>query len=921
MVAGMALLPGTTPGLALSFLFSDIEGSAILWERRPDDMTNALADHDQIMNQATLENGGRVFKTVGDAFCCVFTNSGAALVAATSAQRSLQRHPWPKQLGALRVRMGIHTGSAVERDGDYFGPTVNRTARIMSVAYGDQILVSSVTAESLTSGSTKEIELRDLGRHRLRDLREAETIYQAIAEGLRADFPPLRSVDSRANNLPCQISTFIGRESELSELSSLLRAHRLLTITGAGGMGKTRLSLQLAAGAIGEYKDGAWFIDLSGVNDPSLVAQSFCAQLNAKESSHELLSDTLLRYLKDRQLLLVVDNAEHLLEAVASTVKPLLEGCPLLSVVVTSREPLHVPGEQVYRLAPMSGPDADSDATALSTRDSTLLFLERAREAVPDFVVGDADTADVISLCRRLENIPLAIELAAARVTVLTVEQLNRRLSPSLDLLSSRSKLNDRHRTLESTIDWSYRLLTDDEKVFFESLSIFVDGFSLEACEAIGIRDDSAACTLDLLQSLIEKSLVSTRASGASPRYQMLDVIRHFAERRASVEPRCASMHQRHYRFFLGLVAGGGDVRSTLRHGNWINAIATDIGNCRAALEWALHEKVANAGQLICSLAAYWQDRSQLTEGRLWLARFLAEFPETATLFARVLRFAAFFAACQDDYDEATRYASHLQTIAAHRGDKLMEAEALHSLAVTENRRGNIAKAVSQYGEALALFDAAGDKRSSLITVLNLINALVESRELLRCNDLLERAEHLIPIVTEVELTALALGLRGILALRYDRLSEAEAFIRQALSIQTSLGSARRVEDLNSLAEVRARQGATAEAIDIVRESLALSVESEEHNNVIRSLEVFSFVLFSGGRDDESIKSLAAARALRDRYSYRSQALFGGEELEAALRKNAGDNFEVLFSSVSTMNWKAIAGALLQAPASPVENR
>ena len=351
---GFTPVPARFPSGVVTFLFTDIEGSTKLWERSPDVMRDALSDHDRILRDAVAANEGVVFKAVGDAFCCAFAVPEKAVRASIDAQRSLQGRQWPGDLGGLRVRTGIHSGSAVQRDDDYFGPTLNRTARLMSIAYGEQILVSAATEALLRDVLTDDVSLRDLGTHRLKDLSRPENAYQVVAPGIRTEFPALNTLDSRPNNLPSQASSFIGRETELAELCQLVRERRVVTITGPGGMGKTRTSLQVAAALLDEYPDGAWFVDLSGLKDASLVAQSIGATLGISELPNETMRATLLDELREKRLLLVIDNAEHLIAEVTAVVGDLVARCPGMSLLVTSREPLHVAGEQVYRLEPMS---------------------------------------------------------------------------------------------------------------------------------------------------------------------------------------------------------------------------------------------------------------------------------------------------------------------------------------------------------------------------------------------------------------------------------------------------------------------------------------------------------------------------------------------------------------------------------------
>ena len=451
------LMNTVRPTGTVTFLFSDIEGSAELWERHPEAMCSALAQHDALLQDIVARNGETVFKTVGDAFYCAFDLPERAVSAAVAAQRALKAHLWPAEIGHLGVRMALHSGSATERDGDYFGSTVNFVARLTEAAYAEQILVSSSTALLLKNAG---VELRYLAKHRLKGFSEAETIYQVVGENLRRDFPALASVESYANNLPSQISSFVGRSTELHELHRLL-SNRLITIAGPGGMGKTRIALQLAFESLPEYPDGTWLVELAKVHDAALIPQTIAAALNLRESPQQPLEATLLAHLANKRALIILDNSEHLIEGITPLVKLLLARCPGLTLLLTSREPLHIIGERMFRLCPMGNVPVDGHIRRLESYDSTRLFVERARAFRPDVPVNDAESRDIASICSKLEGIPLAIELAAARVTSISLAQLNRRLTKTLALLVSKDRSEDeRHRTLKGTIDWSYQFST-----------------------------------------------------------------------------------------------------------------------------------------------------------------------------------------------------------------------------------------------------------------------------------------------------------------------------------------------------------------------------------------------------------------------------------------------------------------------------
>ncbi|MEA2688388.1 MAG: hypothetical protein QOD51_995, partial [Candidatus Eremiobacteraeota bacterium] len=444
----------------VTFLFTDIEGSTRLWESDAAAMSVALAAHDAILRAAITESGGVVFKTVGDAFCAAFTRPEDALEAALGAQRRIAAHPWGEPIGTLRVRMGIHTGTAVVSEGDYFGPTVNRVARVTSIGHGEQILVSSTTAALLRDVLRDGVTLSDIGTHRLKDLARPEPTYQVLAPGLRSAFPALKSLESRPNNIPFEISSFIGRDAELAAVGDALRDRRLVSIVGPGGIGKSRLALQVAAQALDQFAGGAWVVALSPLHSEELIANAVADILHVRETAQERIEDTIARELADRQLLLVLDSAEHLLAGTATFANTLLRRCASVKVLVTSREPLHLTGEFVYRVGPL--------------QHAAELLLDRAREVLGDFVPDGAALQVIEDICGKLECIPLAIELAAARLATLPLGELNARLARSFSVLVSRdSTKEERHRTLRATIAWSYDLLDPREAELMRALGVF----------------------------------------------------------------------------------------------------------------------------------------------------------------------------------------------------------------------------------------------------------------------------------------------------------------------------------------------------------------------------------------------------------------------------------------------------------------
>src|SRR5215208_5412556 len=489
------------PGDPLTFVFADLESSTRLWERFPDAMKGAMERHDDILREAVNGAGGRVVKVTGDGLMAVFVSPSAAVAAALEAQRELQREAWG-ETGPLRVRMGIHAGVAQQRGADFYGPPVNRTARLMAAAHGGQVLLSAAAAR-LADRLPAEAGLRDRGEHRLKDLAQPERIFQLTHAELASDLPPLATLSERPNNLPTQTSEFLGREIQLSAIRDLLDADRLrlLTLTGPGGIGKTRLALQAAANQIDRFEDGVFFVDLSPVRDAEAVFQAVVRAVGVSASTDEPPLAVLKQALRGRRLMLVLDNFEQVMEAVDG-VSELLQQCPGLKALVTSREALRVRGEHLFPVPPLALPVGGAAAAELvSEYDAIRLFVERAREVQPNFTLTDENARAVAEICARLDGLPLAIELAAARLTLFSPDELRRRLDRGLDVLRGGPRdLPARQQTLRSMIEWSYDLLQDDEREVFQLLSVFVTA-RLEAIEAVAASLEQLA-RVDVVERL-----------------------------------------------------------------------------------------------------------------------------------------------------------------------------------------------------------------------------------------------------------------------------------------------------------------------------------------------------------------------------------------------------------------------------------
>jgi predicted ATPase/class 3 adenylate cyclase len=847
--------PLRLPTGTVTFLFTDIEGSTALWGRAPAAMNEALANHDAIFRDVVAAHDGAIFKTVGDAVCAAFARADSAITAAIAAQRRLDAQNWPHETGPLRVRMGIHTGQAIERDNDYFGPALNRVARLMSIAHGGQVLVSRATAAVVDGILDSSIHLRDAGVHHLKGLAEPETAYQVLAPGIEVEFPPRLASGGLPNNLPAQISSFVGRTNELATLSELTLQHRLVTIVGPGGIGKTRISLQLAENILARFPDGAWAVELAAVSDPALIAQTIADAFRLREQPQSPIDDQLIAFLAVKKLLLVLDNSEHLVAATALLAKRLLVHCPDLLIVTTSREPLHVVGEQVFRLPPLGA-------------ESVELFLDRARAVRPDFALSEADRSTVAAICTRLEGIPLAIELAAARIVTLPLPELSKRLAQRFDLLTSRDGTQDeRHRTLWAAIDWSYRLLDDADRTFLRNLAAFEGGFSLDAAATVAEIPNTAA--LDRSESLVDKSLAIVQLDDATARYSLADLVKEYLRRELHERGEDRALCGRHFDYYRAY-AQGGDDRSIGARETWMARITADIANIRTAIQWGVVERPAEAAEILVELSNYWQARGSITEGEKQLRRILA-LPEVADLQrAPLLRRAATFATIRGAYDDARELTLEARDAYERLGDAGGIAEALHNVAVIAHRTGDDVGAERHYGEALSQFRHVGHTRGELACLLNLTLLALKIDDFATAERYLGEAGPIAEKLADAGMQSYLIGLFGTLAFRRGNFEEAVRSYAEALAIKRRLGERfDTAEILDRIAEATLKLGDIAAARETSAESLRIALELDAHVLIIRSFETFAEIALYDSDAFEARTCFEHARALREEHGYR----------------------------------------------------
>jgi predicted ATPase/class 3 adenylate cyclase len=612
----MAGLPTGT----VTFLFTDLESSSRLWEESPEAMKGALARHDVILREAVEGHGGQVVKTTGDGVHAAFGRAEDALAAAVDGQRALCAERWA-ETGPLRVRMGLHSGTAEHRSGDYYGPALNRATRVMSLGHGGQVLCSQATADLVRDSLPQSVDLLDLGSHALRDISRPEDVFQVTHPDLERDFPPLHSLESAAGNLPPQRTEFIGRDQELSRLEKLIDRSRLVTLTGVGGVGKTRVALQAAVSLRARFDDGAWFVDLGPVDDADLVSAAVASALKLPDRRLGSPQDAIVASARDWRALIILDNCEHVIEASARLAEFVTDRCPAVVIVATSREPLGIDGEQVLAVGPLPVPAPDDAGTLeeILHNESVRLFVEQASAARAGFSLTDDNARVVASVCRRLDGIPLAIELAAARTQSMSPDSILARLNERFRLLShGRRTALARHQTLRAAVDWSYDLLDPAEQFVFARLSVFAGGFTLEAAEAVATDDANPLDVVDTLSGLVAKSMVLLDEQAMTSRYRLLETMREYAADRLEELDRPERVADRHADYYLQLSEQAAPHILGSDYLTWTRRLEDEHDNLHAAL-WVRDRDPARLTRLAKALAGFWRRQRHYQEALGWI--------------------------------------------------------------------------------------------------------------------------------------------------------------------------------------------------------------------------------------------------------------------------------------------------------------
>jgi predicted ATPase/class 3 adenylate cyclase len=778
----MAELPTGT----VTFLFTDIEGSTRMIQRLGDRYASLLEDHGDILRGAFRDAGGYPVSTEGDSFFVVFQSAPSAVSGAAAAQRALGGHSWPDG-EQVRVRMGLHTGEGKLGGDNYIGIDVHRAARIAAAGHGGQVLMSGSTQAVVEGNLPAGLSVRDMGKHRLKDLENPEHLFQLVVDGLPDEFPPVRTLDARPNNLPGQLTSFVGRGREIEGIKEALDATRLLTLTGPGGTGKTRLSIQVGMELLGTFEHGVFFVPLASIEDPALVTSTIAHTLGLAEETRPIM-ETLTEHLRDKEMLLILDNFEQITEA-APVVADLLQVAPRLTCLVTSRAVLHVTGEQEYPVPPLQLPDIEHlpPLDVLSQYEAVSLFIQRSKAVHPGFAVTDENAPAVAEICARLDGLPLAIELAAARVRVLSPDAILERLQHRLALLTGGARdLPRRQQTLRDAIAWSYDLLDGPEQILFARLSTFVGGCSLEAAEPV-CATELGIDILDGLSSLVDKSLLRRLDTEAGePRFRMLQVMREYAMERLDERKDVEEVRDRHADFFLGLAEEAEPHLLGPDQARWLDTVELEHDNIRSALEWLKRNDVTRALRLAAATWRFWQFRGFLQEARARLTELLSLPAASADLDlrAKALEAAGGVAYWQADFDVARQL--YEETLGIHRdhGNRGAEATALYNIAFTYSVPGTdheLARKLTT--EALAIFRELGDRSGEAKCLWGLAWSLWLERDLDRARSYLVQAEGAFRDLRDPFSLGWTLHTLGLVEMVERRFDEARSRFREGLGI------------------------------------------------------------------------------------------------------------------------------------------
>jgi len=902
------------PSGIVTFLFTDIEGSTKLAQEFPDKLLVYLEKHNKILYESIESNGGFVFKKAGDAYCSAFENADDAVKAAIEAQLKLSDEK--RDISVIKVRMGIHTGNAEWNGNDYMGyMTLARTSRIMSAAYGEQILVSNDAVELMKSNN--EISCRDLGMRRLKDVIEPIRLYQVSAKSLREDFPPLKTLDARPNNLPVQLTSFIGREDEIKQIKNIFKKTRLLTLTGSGGSGKTRLSLQIAADVIDDFENGVWFIEIASLSDTASLHQAIMKVFGLKEQPNRNPEETICEYLLEKEMLVILDNCEHMIAQCANLADILLGKCPKLKIISTSREALRCDGEQIHRVRSLESPDPNEEISQenLLQYEAVRLFIERALMLNKDFRLTKDNAPYLKEICYRLDGIPLAIELAAARTKILSVEKIFDRLKDRFRLLSGgiRTAL-PRQQTLKALIDWSFDLLTDEEKILWRRLSVFTAGWTIEAAEEV-CSDEilEKEKILDLSDQLAEKSIIVYEPE--KDRYRILETLKQYGEEKLRVSNETESVMAKHLHYYMDFAEKGEVKLKGSEEKIWLEILETEHGNIQSAIEWSVTKAgdKEEGARLAGAIQIFWSIRGHITTGKRLLESVLANQSEVSkevlgkvkTRLGSQLIFLGEFEKSKEyleeglvllrecgekkvitdtinmlgnvdlylgDNDMAQKLFEENLSISRSTGNKHVMAITLNNLGNKKYIEGNYAEAQRLYEESLAVRRELGNVQGVAISLYNLGNITLDQCEYENSKKLFEESLEISREVGDKRMIASSLNCLGGIATMQEDYDGARKLIEESLTLNRGIGEKRNIaRSLSFLGRLEQNLGFYEKAQNIFEETFALPSQIGEKSGIALALNDLGNIFFLLENYEQSQKyyeeSLNLRQELREKRS------------------------------------------------------
>lgn len=864
------------PSGKVTFLFTDLEGSTKLAQKYAGKMHKILLDHENLFRKIISENNGYTFKSIGDAFCCAFEESADAVIAACQIQ--MMMNTGKSDDTELKVRIGIHSGDAEWIGRDYSGYlTLAQSNRVMSAAYGGQIILSKEVYSAAKSKTPSEISFRDLGQRRLKDLIHPVHLYQVVSEGLKEEFPPLKTLDLRPNNLPVQLTSFIGREDEITEIKSLISETHLLTLTGAGGSGKTRLAIHAGAELLSDFSSGVFLAELASLSDPIYINTEIASSLKINPDGKKDINSVLIDYLKDKELLLILDNCEHLIKECAELTDMLLKSCPKLKILASSREPLHSIGEIIYNVPVLSLPDMNSnlDFESITRFESVRLFTERANAVNAKFKITAENLRIIGQLCRELDGIPLAIELAAARVKILPVDKILERLKNRFNLLTGGKRTSlPRQQTLKAMIDWSYDLLSEKEKLLFLRLTVFNGGCTLEAAEKIcqdNILDESDI--LDLISNLIDKSLIKVYESEFNIRYTMLETIRQYGNYKLEESENQEALIAKYSRYFFKFTRDSEEKLRGSGQREWLIRIKDDYENIRECIRASLEKDSALAMKFCAALGKFWEMQSYFSEGLEYIDRAMNRLnPEDQELTGKGLYWKGFFLIQKGKYNDSRIYLERCAELFREAENKDWEARSLLALGIMNLYISDYEMLYYYYDKSISIAKEINNETYIAGNLQILASALMQQSRYDEAREKFEESLTLFRKLNDFVSQAKIIGNIGLLEywlLNYDK---AVSYYEESLSLRKELNDKQGIAiALNNLGAVYYMQGHHDKARQLLEESLKITRDLGDIRIMVFPLSTLGLIETEYKKYNESIRLfkevILISKELNDKYS------------------------------------------------------